>query len=263
MFLSISSLYSRYSTREALIFSLRLSFMTSFQYSSSSIHFSDLIKAHYNFFSPPFTREFIPSISSPWQHFFFPFLPHIFRCYHFYRNILLASVTYWQLFRFLSLHLSPFYVFLGFPTKLFLFCHSWISLTVAELPHLISYCALFDIASHLPFPLPFIQYSFLTTLPYKQLFLPHLSLTSLYSLSTFHHVTNKIHYSVLCFLTYLSLLTNLPLAFFPIVRTHLAGETSHPVAVITLLLPSLPSCVNPWIYLCFSENLLNQICVSK
>ncbi|XP_045124760.1 oxytocin receptor-like isoform X1 [Portunus trituberculatus] len=38
------------------------------------------------------------------------------------------------------------------------------------------------------------------------------------------------------------------------------GETSHPIAVITLLLPSLPSCVNPWIYLCFSENLLNQIC---
>ncbi|KAK8735694.1 hypothetical protein OTU49_005270, partial [Cherax quadricarinatus] len=42
--------------------------------------------------------------------------------------------------------------------------------------------------------------------------------------------------------------------------TSSAGSSYHPVSVIMLLLPSLPSCVNPWIYLCFSENLLNQIC---
>ncbi|CAL4062444.1 unnamed protein product, partial [Meganyctiphanes norvegica] len=37
------------------------------------------------------------------------------------------------------------------------------------------------------------------------------------------------------------------------------GAVFPPLGVILLLLPSLPSCVNPWIYLFFSESLLNQL----
>ncbi|XP_076059435.1 isotocin receptor-like [Oratosquilla oratoria] len=35
--------------------------------------------------------------------------------------------------------------------------------------------------------------------------------------------------------------------------------TNHPLSVILMLLPSLNSCTNPWIYLFFSESLLNQL----